>query len=103
MTAEIDDSVSQLRDMKDAYGILPYPKADENQKEYVSSARNTHNAFSMPITCEDPDMAGAVLEALSSSNHDTVLPAYFETALKKKYARCPDDSARMYEHNPRSA
>lgn len=96
MTAEIDDSVSQLRDMKDDYGILPYPKADENQKEYVSSARNTHNAFSMPITCEDPEMAGAVLEALSSSNHDTVLPAYFETALKKKYAR-DDDSARMYD------
>lgn len=96
MTAEIDDSVSQFREMIDAYGILPYPKADENQREYVSSARNTHNAFSIPITCDDPDMAGAVLEALSSSNHDTVLPAYFEIALKKKYAR-DDDSARMYD------
>lgn len=96
MTAELDDSVAQLRDMKDVYGILPYPKADENQENYRSSSRNTHNAFSMPITCADPDMAGAVLEALSSSNHNNVLPAYFEIALKKKYAR-DDDSSRMYD------
>ena len=37
-----------------------------------------------------------MLEALSSSNHENVLPAYFETALKKKYAR-DDDSSRMYD------
>lgn len=96
MTAELDDSVVQLRDMKDAYGILPFPKFDETQKDYISAARNTHNSFSMPITCSDPDAAGAVLEALSSSNHQNVLPAYFETALKVKYSR-DDDSARMYD------
>lgn len=96
MTAEMDDSVVQLRDMKDDYGILPYPKFDEAQEEYRSSARNTHNAFSMPVTSAHPEIAGAVLEALSSSNYETVLPAYFETALKKKYAR-DDDSSRMYD------
>ena len=95
MTAEMDDSVAQLRDMKDDYGILPYPKYDEKD-EYRSSARNTHNAFSMPVTSSHADVAGAVLEALSSSNHKNVLPAYFETALKKKYAR-DDDSSRMYD------
>lgn len=96
MTAEVDDSVNQLRDMKDDYGILPYPKYDETQKDYISISRSTHNAFSMPVTCSDKDMAGAVLEALSSSNHEKVLPAYYETALKKKYSR-DDDSARMYD------
>ena len=96
MTAELDDSVAQLRDMKDAYGILPYPKYDESQEVFYSGSRNTHNAFSMPITCGDPDMAGAVLEALSASNYNTVLPAYFEIALKQKYSH-DDDSARMYD------
>lgn len=96
MTAELDDSVAQLRNMKDPYGILPYPKFDKAQESYRSSSRNTHNAFSMPVTCGNPDMAGAVLEALSSSNYNTVLPAYFEIALKTKYAR-DDDSSRMYD------
>lgn len=96
MTAEMDDAVMQLRDMEDPYGILPYPKYDENQQDYCSSSRNTHNAFSMPVTCGDPAMAGAVMEALSSSNYMTVVPAYFETALKIKYAH-DDDTARMYD------
>ena len=34
MTAEMDDSVAQLRNMKDDYGILPYPKYDESD-EYL--------------------------------------------------------------------
>lgn len=96
MTAEMDDAVMQLREMEDPYGILPYPKFDENQANYCSSSRNTHNAFSMPVTCRDPEMAGAVMEALSSSNYQTVVPAYFETALKVKYAH-DDDTARMYD------
>lgn len=96
ITAEMDDSVAQLREMKDDYGILPYPKYDEEQENYLSSARNTHNAFSMPVTTSHPDAAGAVLEALSSSNYETVFPAYFETALKVKYSR-DNDSARIYD------
>ena len=79
MTAEMDDSVAQLRNMKDDYGILPYPKYDESD-EYRSSARNIHNAFSMPVTTSHEDIAVAVLEALSSEKYETVLPAYFETA-----------------------
>ena len=34
MTAEMDDSVAQLRNMKDDYGILPYPKYNESD-EYL--------------------------------------------------------------------
>lgn len=96
MTAEMDDAVTQLREMEDPYGILPYPKFNEEQANYCSSSRNTHNAFSMPVTCGDIEMAGAVMEALSSSNYQTVVPAYFETALKVKYAH-DDDTARMYD------
>lgn len=96
ITSELDDAVLQFRDMEDSYGILPLPKFDEEQTEYRTSSRNTHNSFSMPVICKDPDKAGAVLEALSSSNHETVIPAYFETALKTKYSR-DDDSSRMYD------
>lgn len=96
ISAEMDDAVSQLRSMQDDYGILPYPKFDEKQENYGSSSRTTFSTFSMPVTCDNQDMAGAVLEALSSSNRDTVLPAYFEIALKTKYSR-DNDSARMYD------
>lgn len=96
ITSELDDAVVQFRNMEDTYGILPLPKYDESQTQYRTSSRNTHNSFSMPVTCKNTDMAGAVFEALSSSNYETVYPAYFETALKTKYSR-DDDSARMYD------
>ena len=96
MTAELDDAVMQFRDMKDNYGILPYPKLDDAQKDYHAGSRSTHNAFSLLITTGNADAAGAVMEALAASNHATVMPAYFETALKVKYTR-DDDSARMFD------
>ncbi|MBE6612242.1 MAG: hypothetical protein E7632_07100 [Ruminococcaceae bacterium] len=96
ITAQFDDTITYLRDMKDPYGILPYPKFEASQEHYYSNARSTHNAFSMPITCGDPNMAGAVMEALSSQNYKTVTPAYYEVALKTKYTT-DDESSRMYD------
>jgi len=96
MSAQLNDAVSLLRDMKSDYGILPFPKYDDTIDGYISGSRNTHNAFSLTITCEDTERAGAVLEALSSANHKNLLPAYYEVALKTKYT-ADDDSARMYD------
>jgi hypothetical protein len=41
-------------------------------------------------------MAGAVMEALSCEKYNSVLPEYFEVALKTKYIR-DSDSAKMYD------
>jgi len=100
MSAEFDDVVVLLRDMEDPYGILPFPKYDETQDAYYSMSRSTHNCFVMPVTSKQPEIAGAVLEALSSAKYETVSPAYFEVALKTKYSH-DSDSARMYDiiHN----
>ena len=49
----------------------------------------------MPITCSDPDMAGAVMEALSCDKYNRVLLEYFEIALKTKYIR--DSNRQMYD------
>ncbi len=96
ITAEFDDAATKLREMKDTYGILPYPKFDRAQDGYRSGARSTHNSFSLVKTSADPSCAGAVLEALGSSNYRTVTPAYFEVALKVKYT-VDNDSARMFD------
>lgn len=96
ITAQFDDTITYLRDMTDPYGILPYPKYEASQDNYYSNSRTTHNAFNMPITCGNPEMAGAVIEALGSQNYKTVTPAYYEVALKTKYTT-DDESARMYD------
>lgn len=95
MTAQLDESIQYLRNME-TYGILPYPKYDEEQENYYTISRSAHSAFAMPVTCDDRDMAGAVMEALSSEKYRTVLPKYFETALKVKYSH-DDDTGRMLD------
>ena len=40
----------------------------------------------VPECCSMIETSGNVMEALSSSNYKTVVPAYIETALKIKYA-----------------
>ena len=84
------------RDMENEYGVLPAPKWDEKQDGYYTVARNVYSAFIVPVTCGDPDMTGAVLEAIASENYRTLAPVYFESALKVKYSR-DLESAQMYD------
>ena len=84
-----------FRDMTFDFGILPYPKYDETQEEYISSSRATYSLFGI-LTTADAANCAAVIEALASENYRTVTPAYYEKALKVKYSR-DDISSRMFD------
>ena len=82
------------------FGILPVPKWDEAQETYLNVSPNGH-ALMIPITVQDTDRVGTVLEALSyySSKYyseDAAMPAYFEKALTAKSAR-DNESAKSLE------
>lgn len=83
---------SYLRDMKSDYGIIPYPKYDENQDGYYTFQHDQIGLFTIPVTSTKKDMAGAVLEAMSSESSKTVVPSYYEVALKSKYSRDSESS-----------
>ncbi|NLE12436.1 MAG: hypothetical protein GX628_02030 [Clostridiales bacterium] len=84
------------RDMEQEYGVLPAPKWDDKQDGYYTVARNVYSSFIVPITIQDAEMTGAVLEAIASENYRTLSPVYFESALKVKYSR-DLQSAQMYD------
>lgn len=86
-----------LRNMQDEYGILPFPKYDENQKDYYSCTSDIPTCFSIPTTNPNPDTAAAVLEALASYSYRETKPAYLDSALKGKYMNDPD-SRRMVDY-----
>ncbi len=86
----------QLRDMKDDYGILPYPKYDESQENYYSVAGDSYSQIMIPTTCKDDALVGAFLELAGEYSYKKLTPAYFETAMKGKYLR-DNDSARMFD------
>ncbi len=89
-------SLEMFRDMETDIGILPYPKMDEAQANYITSSHDTANVGAIPMTTSKFETLGAVLEVLSRESAKTVMPAYYETALKVKYAR-DDTSAQMLD------
>lgn len=79
----------ELRDMKDPYGVIPYPKVDENQPGYVSIVHNSSTLTAVPLTvpADRYERVGAALEALYAESYRKVTPAYYDVALKVKYTQ----------------
>ncbi len=88
-TGMIGDMANEsLRNMESVYVVFPYPKYDEAQENYISRTFDT--LFSMVYNnVEDPDMIGAVLEAMSAYGYQHLIPALIETSLQKKYNNDP--------------
>ncbi len=78
-----------LRNMQSDYGILPFPKYDEAQKEYYSYSHDQYSTVCIPATNQNPDVTGAVLEAMASYSYRYTEPAYLDMALKGKYMSDP--------------
>jgi hypothetical protein len=80
-----------LRTMEDPYSILPWPKWDENQQQYLTNADDKFTAFGLPLTVyEDLDFASILYEALCAESYKKVYPVYYDTALKGKYSSEPE-------------
>lgn len=83
--------VQQLRSMETDFGIIPYPKYDEDQNRYYSRV-SYYNAPIIPVTNNRLELTGAVLEYFNWASSETVIPAYYDTVLYGKVIR--DDESR---------
>lgn len=79
--------VEGMRDMADDYGIIPLPKYDETQENYYSQIATSTSALYLPVTAENVEMLGTVMEDLGFYSSRDVVPVYYETAMNVKYAR----------------
>lgn len=78
-----------MKDMTSEYGIVPFPKYNSDQKEYISSARDALSAILVVSDITEPKMVGTVTEAMCMIGYQTITPAYYETSLKLKYLSDP--------------
>lgn len=90
----IGDQIPYLMDSEMDYGIVPFPKVDENQADYVSAC--TDLLLSIPITTSDLERTGIITEAMSYAGYKNILPAYCEKALKGRYST-DEESAEMLD------
>ena len=67
------------------YGILPMPKYDENQKDYITSSGEFVMVVPSTIDGERLDRLSIIIEAMSAEGYKRIFPAYFKIALQTKY------------------
>jgi len=91
--SEILAHVRRLRAMNADFGVLPCPKYDENQKDYLTHVDPASPIMSLPST-SDPEFVGVVMEALSAESYRRVTPAFYEASLSGKIVR-DDESLDM--------
>ena len=80
--------------MEDDYGIVPIPKFDEAQKDYLAYVNAASNLAMIPSSAENPERAGLLTDALAAGAYDTVTPSLYEIITKSRNVR-DEESAEM--------
>ena len=88
-------SARGYRNMDDDFGILPFPKFDEDDV-YATAINGVAPLIVIPITVSDVNRTGAIIEALAAHGSKYVLPAFYDVSLKNKHAR-DDESKEMMD------
>lgn len=94
MQAATMGSAAGFRSMDDDFGILPYPKFDDDD-DYASIINGHASLALIPITVSDVERTGAITEALCAYGKKYVIPAFYEVSLKTKSARDEDSEEMM--------
>jgi len=83
------------RAMEADFGILPFPKYNEAQENYITQGYQLGFVFSVPMTCTDTERDGIILEAMGAYSVDTVTEGFYEVCLQGKYIRDDESSAML--------
>ncbi len=95
ITASGMSSAETYRNMDDDFGILPYPKFDE-EDEYATAVNGAAHLMIIPITVSDVERTGAITEALCAYTSRDVIPVFYDVQLKTKHSR-DDESSEMMD------
>lgn len=84
-----------VSDMNDPYGILPIPKYDANQKEYLSFVNGATPFVMVGKSEKNPEFVGTIVEAMATYNYDQVTPKLFQVVTKLQAAQDPESAAMV--------
>ena len=71
------------------YGVLPFPKYDENQKDYRTEVSDEVSAVLAPFNCKNAEMTGTVTEMMSMISYFDVITVYYGEKLQYQYFNNP--------------
>ncbi|MEA4831286.1 MAG: extracellular solute-binding protein [Oscillospiraceae bacterium] len=91
-------AISSYREMEADFGIIPLPKYEVDQDEYISpvSAATTGSLIGVPVSSTDIDASTFMLEMLCRKSLTTLRTAYYDVVVTKQSLR-DEDSKKMLE------
>lgn len=78
------------------YGIVPMPKYDEDQENYVTIMGSQFSLYGIGRDSGKGTAAAAVLECWASEAYRSTTPAIFESSMKTEYSKA-DVTAQMFD------
>ena len=95
LVAQVKTS-GKYRDIDDTFGIVPLPKYDTAQKDYISLMPASCAFMCIPKTNPDAEQTAKLIDAFSYVSYRDVLPIYYEVNVSQKGLR-NEDSIEMLD------
>ncbi|MCL2772071.1 MAG: hypothetical protein FWD71_01870 [Oscillospiraceae bacterium] len=93
LISAMNNIIERFRAMNDDYGILPLPKLDSSQSEYVTLGNPWGPCgIAVPAYCDDPERTGLIMETMAYMSYEMVKPAMYDIIIQQKIAR--DESSQ---------
>ena len=78
-----------VRNMTSEYMLMPMPKYDEAQDDYITPFATTASMLLIPLTAAEPEDSMKIMEYMGYLGEKDICPVYVEQTLKLKYASDP--------------
>ena len=85
-----------MRDKDYSFGLLPLPKYDENQENYIGKPFYGTPCLSIPVTVSDPGKVAEISDALAYLSYKDVWGVFRKVTLEQKNLR-NEDSIEMLD------
>ncbi|MBQ4591745.1 MAG: hypothetical protein IJB20_06890 [Clostridia bacterium] len=93
--ATLNEAVNNFSNSDVVYGILPMPKLNETQDTYYGGSTDRPIVVPITVQAENMENIGIVVEALNAEGYKQVYPAFYEIAMKNRYADQTDDAKML--------
>lgn len=89
-------SARKLRAMEQNFGIVPFPKFNEAQPDYIAYVGALAAVLAIPVTNSDLERTSIILENINAESYRSVRPAYYDIMLHGQTIR-DEESGEMLD------
>lgn len=94
---EVMQCITRMRESETDFGLIPWPRYDENQDGYHHFVHGTAGkVVTITSAVQDQEMSGAIIEAMAAKSMYTLTPAYYDVAITRKSMR-DEESIEMLD------